>query len=110
MSATQWRTSIEGIAAGGFAEFRTRYVGLDYTAVFAVAHCLEIIPGPSFLNKLRTFEREALKRLAEAGSEKQSARCDAARKEKCKAKYGAHLEWTCGQCEQNPERKHGRSK
>jgi hypothetical protein len=104
MSATQWRTGIEGIATQGFAQFQTRYLGLDYNAVFKVAESFEIIPGPCLLNKVRTFEREALKLFAEAGSEKPPS-CDDAQRQKCTAKYGRHLQWTCDRC----ERKDGRS-
>jgi hypothetical protein len=97
MSATQWRTGIEGIAAQGFAQFKTRYLGLDYNAVFKVAESFGVVAGPSFLDKLRTFEREALRLFSAADEEK--ARCDDAQKLKCKAKYGTHLEWTCKNCD-----------
>ena len=74
------------------------YLGLDFNAVFKVAEAFGITPGPSFISKLRIFEREALKLFAAAGQEKQ-ARCNDAERQKCVKKYGKHLAWTCQNCD-----------
>lgn len=64
-----------------------------------MADRLEIPTGPSFFEKLKMYELEALKMLNER--KVRTGVCDENEKRKCRIQHGDWLEWACKNCEKN---------
>lgn len=64
-----------------------------------MADRLGIPTGTSFFEKLRVYEREALKIIA--GEKDKSGGCDEKQKEKCRVQHGEWMDWACKNCEEN---------
>lgn len=62
-----------------------------------MADRLGISTGPSFFEKLRRYEMEALRIIA--GKKGKSGGCDEKQKEKCRFEFGEFFEWACKNCE-----------
>lgn len=61
-----------------------------------MADRLGIMTGPSFFEKLRVYEREALNIIA---GKKGKSGCDEKQKEKCRIQHGEWMDWACKNCE-----------
>ena len=89
LAQTQWRATDGG------------YYGLDFNVLIQMARGLGIQTGQIFFEKLRVYEREALKIFRQ----KKEDICDEKQKESCKLEFGEFFEWACGKCEKNPNKK-----
>lgn len=97
LTATQWRTRIEGVIspAGGF--IGERISGIDLPAVIKTAEAVDIPVNLSFVEKVRMFEQEVLK-AASSNKEADDGPCTPAKKEDCRILYGEYFEATCRMC------------
>jgi hypothetical protein len=96
---TQWRTGIHGASGHGFAEFRTIYIGLDYTPIIKMAESLDIPLSFIFYEKLKAYETTALNIITGTAT----APCTEKERQRCAVEYGKHFQWTCEHCEKNPK-------
>ncbi len=74
-------------------------LGLDVALLLDIARKdFEMSPGFDFYERLKTFEREAVRLFGEKAEGKG---CDAKKKARCKAQHGKWLKWACENCEHN---------
>lgn len=64
-----------------------------------MADRLSIPTGPSFFEKLRVYELEALKIIS--GKAGKSGGCNEKKKEACRIQHGDWMDWACKHCEES---------